>query len=288
MNKTTLRRFANSALVAALVATPAIALAPSASATQITVDGGGPVAAVTLPATIDGSIGFRTLPAPIDMLELEIGSADPQPVVVEDLDPALGIVAISADISGEVTSDEVSSVEEGADFTEYVYDENGRAIFKCADLHPSVAEPIPGDDVNCILNRSGLARPAALEVQPAVVPGLDTTLGIMPITITIDPANGRQVYDCDELDESVRIEIEGEEGKCYLDRSGLVREDDDVQPMTVPDLDPTLGIMPITIGIEPISGTTNDGLNAAGKAAIALTSLSVLASYLVSRKRHHA
>jgi len=153
----------------------------------------------------------------------------------------------------------------------------------------------------------GLAATAAADEAPAVVaydddtlptpaeaPDLDPSLGIVAITTEVGTAADPVLYDCDTLDESVRVPVEGQEGKCTLDRSGLARaiDNDDVQPATVPDLDPNLGIMPISIGIGAVPGSTDNSAATAGKwLSIALSAVAVggtAYSFLHDRRRVEA
>jgi len=109
MNKNTVTRIVTTTAASALLFGGATLLAPSAFAADST----APVAAVTLPATIDRSELTRpapveavTLPATIDRSELtRPAEITPEPVTVPDIaEPEAGfqgIMAISLDITGE-------------------------------------------------------------------------------------------------------------------------------------------------------------------------------------------
>jgi len=129
--------------------------------------------------------------------------------------------------------------------------------------------------------------------QPVTVDTIDPSLGIVAIVgdVSGEDLPAPNAFPCDQLDPSVRGPlVEGQENYCYLDRSGLARDGanwDDVTPATVPDLDPSLGIMPISIGINPV-GPATDAANSGKWLSIGLSALAVggTAVSLASRRRH--
>jgi len=149
MNKNLMRKFATATLAAAFVAAPAIALAPAALAET------GPVGIV-------------------------ITNTDPTPagdrLGVIETDGEQNIVAITTDVSpgGPLQGD---------------FGLVGDIAVPCDQLDESVRVQVEGQENYCYLNRSHLARIAPGEPTPATVPGLDTSLGIMPISAPINLAN---------------------------------------------------------------------------------------------------
>jgi len=275
MNKNLVNRFATTTLAALVLAAPAIALAPTAAAetapvAPITVTAeDGQVAAVTLPATIDRS--ELTRPAPV--------TAVPLPATIGDEDVVeTGVYPLEIETTDEdgnpVT---VVTLPATIDRSELTRPAPVTAVPLPATIDrseltrpaPVAAVALPGT-----LDVTAVALPADLDPQPVVVDDLDPELGIVAISAVIDP----EVFNCEDLDESVRVPVEGEDGLCTVDRSGLAR--DDVRPMDVPGLDQNLGIMPVagTVSTQAGNNTAATWLSVGLSAVAAISSVALLAT----------
>jgi len=278
MNKNTIRRIATTTLAAAMIATPAIAMAQT---------NGQPVGITTLPAHVGEYVTITTLPHQLTEAELA------------------GIVTLPADLT-EAEIAGVVTLPGTIDRSDLV-----RPVAAAVDPELALAGTIESrdDEGNLVLTdgdfgRNPLARgglveavtlPATIDPQPVVVDEINPDLGIVAISIDISD----ELFVPISLDEEGTIEYRDEDGNLVAPEfengfNDLARTlyDNDVTPATVDDLDPELGIMPISIDIEPISGELDaaEGLSAASVSGIAagVTVLVAGGSYLVARKSRKA
>ena len=118
---------------------------------------------------------------------------------------------------------------------------------------------------------------------------------IVAITTEIDPGNieghyelrGDTAVPCETLDESVRVQVEGQENYCYLNRSHLAR---DINPgdLSFPtaDVDPATGIQAISFPLEQPANPAVDAANSGKFLAIGLSALALAGTaYSLTRRR---
>jgi len=143
----------------------------------------------------------------------------------------------------------------------------GLVVAPAVGLAPAAfadTDPTPAGDRLGVIHTDGEQDIVAITTE--IDPGL--------INVGPDGVVGQVAHPCDEIDESVRVPIEGQPNLCYIDRSSLARvAPGDVSPATVPDLDPSLGIMPISAPIN----FANPAVDAARSGTAVSVALSALA-----------